>query len=102
PDAMDDREAEVAIRALIDVLSEPYDVGLRTARLSASAGCSLFQSYRDTTELMLSKAETALYQAKRSGRGQVEIYSVEMERAAKQVTRIEQAFRRAIANKEVE
>lgn len=102
PYALNDCDADKATRALIDIISRPYDVGRRTACLTASAGCSLFQSYRDTTELMLSKAETALYQAKRSGRGQISIYSLKMERNAKQLTRIEQALRRAIAAKEVE
>jgi diguanylate cyclase (GGDEF)-like protein len=87
---------------LIEILSAPYDVGQRTARLSASAGCSLFYSEEDTVELLLSKAETALYQAKRAGRGMVVVYTREMEEAAKQVTRIEQALRRAVAAGEVE
>lgn len=89
-------------RMLIEILSAPYDLGHRTARLSASAGCSLFYSEEDTTELLLSKAETALYQAKRSGRGVVVVYTREMEEAAKRVTRIEQALRRAVAAGEVE
>lgn len=87
---------------LIEILSAPYDVGDRTARLSASVGCSLFYSGDETTEILLQKAETALYNAKRSGRGKVKVYSREMEEAAKRVTRIEQALRRAISAGEVE
>ncbi|OQM76478.1 putative bifunctional diguanylate cyclase/phosphodiesterase [Manganibacter manganicus] len=87
---------------LIEILSAPYDVGERTARLSASIGCSLFYSGDETTEILVSKAETALYHAKRSGRGKVVVYSREMEEAAKRVTRIEQALRRAVAAGEVE
>ncbi|WP_163264974.1 putative bifunctional diguanylate cyclase/phosphodiesterase [Chelativorans alearense] len=97
----EDAIAEKA-RMLIEILSAPYDVGHRTARLSASAGCSLFYSEEDTTDLLLSKAETALYQAKRSGRGIVVVYTREMEEAAKRLTRIEQALRRAVAAGEVE
>ncbi|WP_274423671.1 putative bifunctional diguanylate cyclase/phosphodiesterase [Chelativorans sp. YIM 93263] len=89
-------------RMLIEILSAPYDVGHRTARLSASVGCSLFYSEGDTTDHLLSKAETALYQAKRSGRGHVVVYTQQMEEAAKRVTRIEQALRRAAAAGEVE
>lgn len=89
-------------RMLIEILSAPYDVGERTARLSASVGCSLFYSGDETTEILVSKAETALYHAKRSGRGRVVVYSREMEEAAKRVTRIEQALRRAVAAGEVE
>ncbi len=97
-------EEAIAERAhmLIEILSAPYDVGERTARLSASVGCSLFHSSDDTADLLISKAETALYHAKRSGRGGVVVYTREMEEAAKRVTRIEQALRRAVSAGEVE
>ena len=89
-------------KMLIEILSAPYDVGERTARLSASVGCSLFHSGDETTEILLQKAETALYHAKRSGRGRVVVFTREMEEAAKRVTRIEQALRRAVSAGEVE
>lgn len=89
-------------RMLIEILSAPYDVGERTARLSASVGCSLFHSGDETTEILVHKAETALYHAKRSGRGKVVVFTREMEEAAKRVTHIEQALRRAVSAGEVE
>ncbi|MET0598234.1 MAG: EAL domain-containing protein [Mesorhizobium sp.] len=89
-------------RMLIEILSAPYDVGERTARLSASVGCSLYYSGEETTGILLHKAETALYQAKRSGRGKVVVFTREMEEAAKRMTRIEQALRRAVSAGEVE
>ncbi len=88
-------------RMLIEILSAPYDVGERMARLSASVGCSLFHCSEDTTEILLSKAESALYHAKRAERGSVVVYTSEMEEAAKRTTRIEQALRRAVAAGEV-
>lgn len=87
---------------LIEILSAPYDVGERMARLSASVGCSLFHSGDETSDVLISKAETALYHAKRSGRGAVVVFTREMEEAAKRVTRIEQALRRAVSVSEVE
>ena len=62
-------------RMLVEILSAPYDVGTRTARLSASVGCSLFHSGDETTEVLIHKAETALYSAKRSGRGAVVVFT---------------------------
>lgn len=94
--------AREQIITLIEILSASYDVGERTARLSASVGCALYASDEETTETLVSKAETALYHAKRSGRGQVVIYTSEMEEAAKRMTRMEQALRRAVAAGEVE
>jgi diguanylate cyclase (GGDEF)-like protein len=87
---------------LIDILSAPYDVGERMARLSASAGCSLFSSGDDSSVALMNKAETALYHAKRGGRRRVVVYSGEIEAAAKHATRMEQALRRAIAAGEVQ
>ncbi len=97
----EDAAAEKA-RMLVEILSAPYDVGTRTARLSASVGCSLFHSGDETTDVLIHKAETALYSAKRSGRGAVVVFSQEMEEAAKRVTRIEQALRRAVSAGDVE
>ncbi len=87
---------------LIEVISAPYDVGDRTARLSASIGVSLFQTGEETTAILMQKAETALYHAKRSGRGRTVVYTHEMEEAARKTARIEQALRRAVSAGEVE
>ncbi len=87
---------------LIDVLSAPYDIGARTVRLTASVGTSIYEDADETTEGMIGKAETALYEARRTGRNRVVVYSPELVEAAHSVTRIEQALRRAVSNGEVE
>jgi diguanylate cyclase (GGDEF)-like protein len=102
PLVFSEEAASEKARMLIEILSAPYDVGERTARLSASVGCSLFYSGEETTDILVQKAETALYHAKRSGRGKVVVFTREMEEAAKRVTRIEQALRRAVSGGEVE
>ena len=73
---------------LSEILAAPYDLGERTARLSASVGLSLFEDADETVEELLRKADSALYH--------------EMEEAAKRLTRIEQALRRAVSAEEVE
>ncbi len=94
--------ADRKARMLIEILSAPYDVGDRTARMSASVGCCLFHLGDETADILIRKAETALYLAKRSGRGKVVIYTHEMEEAAKSATRMEQALRRAVSAGEVD
>jgi diguanylate cyclase (GGDEF)-like protein len=101
PMTFSEQAAHLAAQTLIEILSAPYDVGDRTARLSASVGCALFFGDQSAEDL-IGKAETALYHAKRSGRGKVVVYTKQMEDAAKRVTRIEQALRRAVAAGEVE
>ena len=90
------------VNTLIEILSAPYDVGERMARLSASAGCALFSSGEDCTSELMNEAETALYHAKRAGRRRVVVYSGEIEAATKHATRVEQALRRAVAAGEVQ
>jgi predicted signal transduction protein with EAL and GGDEF domain len=51
---------------------------------------------------LVGKAEIALYQSKRTGRGKVCVYTREMEEASKRLARIEQALRRAVSAGEVE
>jgi len=101
PMTFSEQAAFAQAQTFIEILSAPYDVGGRTARLSASVGCALFYG-EQTADDLISKAETALYHAKRSGRGKVVVYTQQMEEAAKRVTRIEQALRRAVAAGEVE
>jgi len=101
PDTFTLEAAQSQAQSLIELLAAPYDAGGRTAQLSASAGCALSFGGVNPEELV-SKAETALYHAKRSGRGRVAVYSQQMEEAAKRVTRIEQALRRAVTAGEVE
>ena len=101
PMTFSEAAADAQGRMLIEILSAPYDVGERTARLSASVGCALFYS-DETADELINKAETALYQTKRSGRGGVVVYTQEMEDIAKRATRMEQALRRAVSAGEVE
>ena len=87
---------------LSEILAAPYDLGERTARLSASVGLSLFEDADETVEELLRKADSALYHARRRGAGRTLVHSREMEEAAKRLTRIEQALRRAVSAEEVE
>lgn len=97
-----DSEAEALGKMLVEIVSAPYDVGERTARLSASMGCALFYFGEDSPDELVNRAETALYHAKRTGRGSVFVFTEEMEKQAKKLAQIEQALRRAVAAGEVE
>lgn len=102
PLVFSEEAAEARVRTLIEILSAPYDVGERNARLSASAGCAVFLFGGETAETLVSKAESALYLAKRAGRSRVLVYSREMEKNARWISGIDQALRRAISAGEIE
>jgi diguanylate cyclase (GGDEF)-like protein len=95
-------DARVTGEMLVEILSAPYDIGERTARLSASIGLALFTSVDDTPDLLIDKAETALYGAKQSGRGRVSVFTREMEEQSRRLAIVEQALRRAVSAGEVE
>jgi len=99
-----ENEAEIGerLRQVVATVSAPYDIRNRTARLTASVGCSLFRPYADTAESVLNKARMALYHARRKEPGHFTLYSAEMEQAVKTSTRIEQALRRAVESDELE
>lgn len=87
---------------LLEVISAPYDLGDRTARLGASIGGALYYNGNDDADALLEKAETALRHAKNTGRATATIYSGAMEEAARRAMLIEQALRRAVSAGEVE
>ncbi|HEV7435590.1 MAG TPA: EAL domain-containing protein [Pseudorhizobium sp.] len=79
-----------------DVLSAPYDLGDRHVRLSASFGFAVYPFAGDEFETLLESAETALYQSKRRGRGQITVYTREIAHEMKRTTQLEQALRTAV------
>lgn len=79
-----------------DVLSAPYDLGDRNVRLSSSLSFAIYPFAGANFDDLLKSAETALYRAKRRGRGHIVIYSSEIADEMKRATEIEQALRNAI------
>jgi diguanylate cyclase (GGDEF)-like protein len=61
-------DAQEPATKLIEAVSEPYVINGLTLKLSTSIGISLFPDDADTVETLISVADSALYQAKRSGK----------------------------------
>jgi diguanylate cyclase (GGDEF)-like protein len=53
---------------LIEVVSEPYQVGALTLRLSTSIGIALYPDHADHVAALIQRADEALYEAKRGGK----------------------------------
>ncbi|MBO3759049.1 EAL domain-containing protein [Ciceribacter sp. L1K22] len=88
--------AERVGQMIKDVLSAPYDLGDRNVRLSASLGFAIHPFAGSDFDELMKSAETALYRAKRRGRGNIVVYSSEIANEMKRATELEQALRNAI------
>jgi diguanylate cyclase (GGDEF)-like protein len=86
---------------LSEILSAPYDLEGRRVRLSGSFGIALYPESGTEPSQLLERAGTALYRAKKRGRGQVAIFNKAMEEAINEDARVEQALRQAIADKTI-
>ena len=61
-------DAQEPASKLIEVVSEPYQVGALTLQLSTSIGIALYPEHADNVQALIEKADQALYDAKRSGK----------------------------------
>lgn len=87
---------------IIRVLGEPFEIGPHTVSVSASIGIAKFpQDASDLTSL-LRLADTAMYHAKRSGKGRYEIYDPALDEEARELAVIEQELREAVTRGSLE
>ncbi|WP_377705739.1 diguanylate cyclase domain-containing protein [Pseudoduganella sp. UC29_71] len=61
-------DAQEPASKLIEVVSEPYQVGALTLQLSTSIGIALYPEHADNVQALIEKADQALYDAKRAGK----------------------------------
>ncbi|EAQ97771.1 EAL domain-containing protein [Congregibacter litoralis] len=87
---------------LIAVLEEPIAIGGETVRVSASIGICRYPEDGADTETLLRNADTAMYAAKKAGRGTWECYSQAMTDVATRHLLLSGAFREALTANDLE
>ncbi|MCB1964676.1 MAG: EAL domain-containing protein, partial [Candidatus Accumulibacter sp.] len=95
-------EAEQLGADLARSLQKPFDCGVSSAMLSGSCGFAFFPQAGQRAEVLVDRADIALYEAKKAGRGRTTIFTIEMEDAIRHQALIEQALRRAISDEVLE
>jgi diguanylate cyclase (GGDEF)-like protein len=95
--------AEVLAERLIAAIEPPFDLGGHQVRVGVSVGVALAagRAY-DAPEALLSDADTALYAAKREGRGNFRFFAEEMNVALRERRALEADLRGALDRGEFE
>ena len=95
-------KAEAVAEKVHNVLSYPYvSEGNESISTSSSIGIVLVSDEGQCAEDLLKYADTAMYQAKKEGRGTTRFYQEQMDQWIKKRLFLENALRQAIANNEL-
>jgi diguanylate cyclase (GGDEF)-like protein/PAS domain S-box-containing protein len=75
PDLASEADAEVVARKILDQMALPFTLKDQECRLGASIGISFFPEHGDSADVLISRADTAMYLVKRHGKGGYAIFS---------------------------
>jgi diguanylate cyclase (GGDEF)-like protein/PAS domain S-box-containing protein len=78
-------------------LGEPCRIAGKTLSPSASIGISVFPDDGDNMGVLIHRADMAMYQAKKAGRGRFSFFSHELNQKAQERQALEQALREALS-----
>jgi len=81
---------------LIDSISEPFKINDHELYVTLSVGISLYPENGDNGQTLRQKADTAMYRAKNSGRGQYQFFTEEMQTEMLRRIELENALRFAL------
>ncbi|MGY4830134.1 diguanylate cyclase domain-containing protein [Sphaerotilaceae bacterium SBD11-9] len=73
PDVKNLAAATVVARKIVNALGEPFRIDDKMVHIGASVGVALAVNGQDTVAVLMQRADAALYQAKRAGRGRHEV-----------------------------
>jgi len=90
---------EIAQR-ILNSLDTPFVVGDRHLKVGSSIGIALYPQHGVDNSTLLKHADTALYQAKDSGRNNYQLYRAEMNVRVEEQLTLEQALREALEREE--
>ena len=94
-------DASLIAERIATCLSTPFYIGERELRVETSIGIALAPRDGSTSELLLQKADMAMYAAKAGGRGRYVFYEVSMQEETANRLWMEHELRRAVENAEL-
>jgi diguanylate cyclase (GGDEF)-like protein/PAS domain S-box-containing protein len=88
-------------QAVVDVLSQPYDLNDHHVSIGASVGIAVAPADADDADTLLKNADLALYRAKGDGRGAYRFFEATMDLWAQERRALEIDLRSALKNEEL-
>lgn len=89
-------------RKLLEIIREPFALSAQELHVRTSIGVCLFPEDGVDAEALLKNADTAMYRAKETGRDTCCVYEAAMNERALERLALENDFRKAITNRELE
>lgn len=90
------QDIDLAAQRMLDDLAEPFALEGQAVYVSASIGVALYPEDGATAEILLSRADATLHQAKAAGRGSLRFFSPEIMQRATERLSLEAEMRRAL------
>ena len=100
-DIRGDLDAEIVADRLVDVLAQPYAIGLHTVNSSVSIGIVTSTHAGADVDTVLRDADIAMYEAKRAGRGRYVMFEPSMHKRTRDSVALENDLRQALAKDEL-
>ena len=100
-DIRGDLDAEVVADRLVDVLAQPYAIGVNTVNSSVSIGIVTATHAGADVDTVLRDADIAMYEAKRAGRGRYVMFEPSMHKRTSDSVALENDLRQALAKDEL-
>jgi len=94
-------QSQVIAKKIINEINQPFLVNEHKLFITTSIGITLFTGIDESVEILLKRADTAMYQAKGAGRNTFQFYQQSMQEAADTRLHLERHLRNAIANNEL-
>jgi diguanylate cyclase (GGDEF)-like protein/PAS domain S-box-containing protein len=95
-------DASAVASKILEVLATSFHLHGNDLHVAASIGISLYPADGGDAETLMRNADTAMYHAKDSGRGNFQFFTQHMNVAAQQRLSLENSLRRALENDEFE
>ena len=93
-------DAAISARRMLDAIAETHSIHEQDLHVTASIGISVFPDDGTTAETLVKNADTAMYQAKESGRHGYQFFTAAMNVRAVERQWIEEGLRQALERKE--